>query len=356
MRIDFRRIDFIKRILASNISLPNRPYRLTLALTWRCNLECKTCFIWAKKTGPELELAELEQFFKKSGYFYSVHLTGGEPFLRQDLPDIIDLTARLNKRLCLINIATNGQFEREAVLAACKIKRRKNITPAITVSIDGPEQVNDFIRGKKGAWYKAVSTFIALKRLGLKHVYIGHTISGYNAGMLQETFRAVKAVFGRLQFNDIHINLAHNSAHYFNNESLKFCVSGFLKQELGVFKRKQAGIKGVLQKAYMGLSGRYAATGRAPLGCQALRAHCFIDPSGDIYPCTIYNCKLANIKDIGYDLSGAWRRRPEFLKTRAGILNRRCPGCWTPCEAYPAMLGSLAVAIGKTYRFFLPRR
>jgi uncharacterized radical SAM superfamily Fe-S cluster-containing enzyme len=65
-----------------------------LEVTQRCNLNCNVCFASAAASGSDPEIAEIEGWFRmlmQSGGPYNIQLSGGEPTLRDDLPEIISL-------------------------------------------------------------------------------------------------------------------------------------------------------------------------------------------------------------------------------------------------------------------------
>ena len=64
----FPRIYLFKNILLSNLTRANFPYKLTWALTRRCNARCKTCLIWKDKRDYELKYDEVINFFIENGY------------------------------------------------------------------------------------------------------------------------------------------------------------------------------------------------------------------------------------------------------------------------------------------------
>ena len=77
-----------------NIIPVKRMRRLILAITCNCNSKCKTCSIWKKNYKDELSLEDLKKFtetrlFKKIRF---ISLTGGEPFLRNDIDEIVNLS------------------------------------------------------------------------------------------------------------------------------------------------------------------------------------------------------------------------------------------------------------------------
>ncbi|HEX7778684.1 MAG TPA: SPASM domain-containing protein, partial [Vicinamibacterales bacterium] len=60
----------------------------------------------------------------------------------------------------------------------------------------------------------------------------------------------------------------------------------------------------------------------------------------NLYPCSIWDEKVGNLRESGFDLQGLWdsHRRREL---REDVVQERCSHCWTPCEAYPTILGNL---------------
>ena len=73
--------------------------------------------------------------------------------------------------------------------------------------------------------------------------------------------------------------------------------------------------------------------------CHALRASCFIDSWGNVFPCTIYDRKVGSLRDVDYDLRRIWTpTRGRDAAARSGSYD--CPQCWTPCEAYQSILGN----------------
>ncbi len=333
----------MKRILRSNFGRPGFPYKLTFAVTYRCNLRCKTCLIWSKEPKPEMDIGEIERFFKKSNDFSWIDLTGGEIFLREDLDGIIDAVLSNCRSLCILHFPTNGQLKDKVLRTAEKIRSAKRVVPIITVSIDGPEDIHNEIRGAAGAWRKAVETFAGLKKMGIGHVYIGYTISRHNTGQIEKTFSAIKDIYTALSLDDLHVNFFHSSRHYFNNTSLNDECTHSIAAEYGRLEKKRGKkrVKDILEKKYMEKIPRYLETGGMPVRCQALRSTLFLDPYGDIYACSIYDRKVANIRGIDYDLKKLWNSAGEIDDIREEIRDKRCGGCWTPCEAYPSLLGSL---------------
>ena len=68
-----------------------KPVYMILGLTYDCNSFCRTCFNWEqlrKNKEHELSFEELQKTFSSLGDLLFVVMSGGEPFLRRDLPDL----------------------------------------------------------------------------------------------------------------------------------------------------------------------------------------------------------------------------------------------------------------------------
>jgi len=98
-----------------------------------------------------------------------------------------------------------------------------------------------------------------------------------------------------------------------------------------------------LEDRYQALIGKYYETGKSPLPCTALSSSCFVDTYWDLYPCSIWDEKVGNLRENGFDLQALWdsHRRKSLRKD---VIDENCNHCWTPCEAYPTILGNLAKA------------
>lgn len=143
---------------AIQYQLNKRIHHLVLFVTNRCNLRCKTCFVRFNKE-KELSFDEIEKISKNINNLSWLDITGGEPFLRSDLPEICAL---FNTKV--ISIPTNGYDADKITSLTKKIKAKTGSDFLLSVSIDGFEETNDNIRGG-GAFKKALETFKELKKI-----------------------------------------------------------------------------------------------------------------------------------------------------------------------------------------------
>jgi radical SAM protein with 4Fe4S-binding SPASM domain len=217
----------------------------------------------------------------------------------------------------------------------------------ITVSLDGPKKIHNKIRGSKIAWDSAIKTFHELKELEKNYknfkVLFGYTISPYNLGAFAKTLEEVKKIMPEITANDFHINLFQASDIYYCVKDIKEKdYSKKARKEIDVIlslREKKFGIIDMIERKYLELGKKYLKSGKTPLSCNIFNLSCFIDPAGNVYPCTIFNRKLGNLRDFDYDLKKILTSE-KAKKVREEIVQNKCPQCWTPCEAHQMILSS----------------
>jgi len=340
-------IKLLSRILLSNFIRLTFPYKLSFGVTYRCNLRCEMCFIWKKKKGPpELSAREIDLFFKKSNDFSWVGLTGGEVFLREDLVDIVSSIIKNCKNLCVLHFPTNGYFT-DKILG--DIRTIVDLGPRrlyVTISVDGPPHIHDKIRGREGSWHRAMDTFAGLMDIEAVEPYISMTLSHSNLGVIDETIAAIKNAYRPFEPKErMNFNIFQRSSHYFENVDMKYPNIELLKSDIRYAMEvlgldKVVSIKSYLQKNYLARCPQYLSDFRSPLPCRALSASCYLDPSGDVYPCGVYGKRIGNVKDYDFSLRELWEKK-EVKRLYHDCKRGNCPGCWTPCDAYQSINANL---------------
>lgn len=341
-------VKFGFRILKSNLIELQLPYRLTFAVTNRCQSRCTMCNIWRKPVHDELGLEEIDALFSKADHFSWINLTGGELFQRPDINDIFLTVIKHSRDLWLLNFPTNGFLTDAVCDSVARILKETDLSRLIvSVSLDGPPSLHDDIRGIPGCWGNAVQTFRRLRKLRSRRfsVYFGQTVQSANIGRFTETLDACREVMGDVSVNDFHINLAHSSGHYYDNENsdaLPDAESAAAEIEY-IQEQQSPGLLdpvAFIEQRYRRHVRDYFSNGRGPYVCQAAGASCFIDPVGTVYPCSVFDAPLGSLRDYNMDFRGLWRSDAR-LQTRELIKSSKCPGCWTPCEAYQTLLANL---------------
>jgi MoaA/NifB/PqqE/SkfB family radical SAM enzyme len=344
----FPLIRLAKQIAVSNMTELKAPYRLTYALTYRCQLKCGMCNIWKKKPLRELDAAEIGEFFRRFPHFSWINLSGGEIFLRPDLPEIIAAITGACKRLYLLNFPTNG-YETERIVGMVREIVRSRTVPKllVTVSLDGTPPLHDRIRNAPGSWDRAIETYRGLRQLKGRGfgVFFGMTLQNANADAFEETLRAAAERVPGLRAADFHVNVVHASGHYYENTGCDSDLDrqGLLGRMRQIGKLRQTSLLNpvdFLERRYQRIAAGYLGGDPVPVTCQALGASLFMDPAGTVYPCTVFDRPLGNIREAGYDLRRLWNGE-ERRSLRHEIVQGLCPRCWTPCEAYQSILADL---------------
>lgn len=338
-------LNLAKNILTSNYKRLEFPYKLTFCVTYWCNYKCKTCNIWQKKPKDELTLSEIETFFRRSNKFNWIDFTGGEVWLRNDFADIVKISIRECKKLVMLHFPTNGYLTDRIVAGVEEILKARPPKFVVTVSMDGDETVNDFVRGKTGGWRKQIETYKQLHRTRGVEVVLGMTLSALNAGEYDKAFAAVKAECPWLKPTDFHFNIAHESAHYYGNQDLDVGIKD--KEEIIEEIRRYKKRRGIpltpvnfIERRYLNHAETYLQTGNTPMRCHALHSSCFVDSWGQVYPCGMFDARIASLREHDYDLERIWNLSKTQLQQKE-IWNYQCPQCWTPCEANQSLLGNL---------------
>jgi len=148
--------------LMRSILTRDHPVYVQFYVTARCNLECEQCnIIYANSDASEVPIAgvrKIAENLERIGVGI-VLLTGGEPFVRKDLPEIV---AEFSKRGIHVRIQTNGLASESAVKACIQAGAND-----ISISLDSIHPgVQDQINGGfGGTWNKAVLAFEMVNRI-----------------------------------------------------------------------------------------------------------------------------------------------------------------------------------------------
>lgn len=336
--------------LARNIfisSFLNRIVKINFAITNLCNARCKTCNIWKKCSTEELELDEILSIFnrfpKTVGW---LSLTGGEPFLRKDIRDIL-LSAKDIKSLKLLTLPTNGILKNKICSVIEEYSETIHPNTFITISLDGIESVHDNIRGVNGAYEKAMGTFLELNEMGDKklNILIETTLSQFNIEK-SKTFISELIDKG----HKVGINIAHNSDFYNINSLDKIKIEDTNDiTKLIIRNQSIFSINAIVQRFYMQKIGSYLENpDKRVIPCSALKVSCGIDPYGNVTPCSMWKKNIGNLRDYDYDISKIYNLdEVRFLRHKIHV-KKECPNCWTPCEAYQSILLSIL-----NFRYFI---
>jgi MoaA/NifB/PqqE/SkfB family radical SAM enzyme len=343
------KIGLFKEIVGANVRSPRLPYKVTFVATYHCNFRCQMCNIWQKKSKDEMTPDEAGRFFARWPQFRWVHMTGGELFMRRDLDDLVAAIQGNCKSLFLLNFPTTGWFGDKTVSLVERTLARGVGRLMVTISLDGPRAVHEQMRGLPGSWDRGIETFRRLRGIRRSNfqTVLGMTLLPQNVSRVDETIAAVREVIPDFDRSELHLNIGHESGHYFDNVGLSLSTDHAAVIRAIEDHRRRVGHSlhpvHFLEDRYQGLVATYYETGRSPLPCTALSSSCFVDAYWNLYACSIWDAKIGNLRESGFDLGGLWESETR-RRYREDVVNENCPHCWTPCEAYPTVLGNLGRA------------
>jgi MoaA/NifB/PqqE/SkfB family radical SAM enzyme len=329
------------------------------------------------KPGTEMSPPEVARVFAKLGRLDVVRITGGEPFLREDLLDVAEAVARAS-RPRVLHITTNGSFPDRIVDFVERFPAARRL--AFMVSFDGHREEHDASRGKQVTYdtaMESVRRLAALRdRVGLD-VSVNHTVispvSLADSGRLRADLAPlgvdVQSVLAYAESSMYAIKLRGKRAeHLIVPEGYPLHprlagadVVGFVEGELERTSAMKSPARRLAKRYYLrGLLARLRGT-PSPTPrprCVALRSHVRLLPDGSVPVCQFNTEVVGNLAKQPMD--DVWNG-PKAKASRAWV--DKCPGCWAECEVMPSavytgdvLLHALGASAGVqgARRHFLP--
>lgn len=299
------------------------PKEVCIILTYRCNAKCNMCDVWhyPTKVGEEISVDDIKKL--PSGLRF-INITGGEPFIRTDLEDIIRVLRPKTERIVISN---NGFFTKR-IVRLCE----KYPDLGIRISTEGLQKTNDEIRKIPNGFDRSLRTLLALRRMGIKDIGFGMTVQDMNCKDLLPLYELSDALGYEFATATLH------NSHYFHKLDNKIEEKGMVCNEFSKL------ITGLLKsnsvkkwfRAYFnyGLMN-YIYGGKRFLPCEMGTESCFMDPSGDVLACNGMDVKMpmGNIREQSFD--EIWNSE-QAAKVREVV--RTCPKqCWMVGNAAPVM-------------------
>ena len=341
--------------------LPVAPRLITLNVTDRCNARCILCDIPARRpAGVELTRNELETFFSDPALHRLdvLRITGGEPFLRPDLADIVTL-AQHRTPVRIVYITTNGLLpDRVEAFAHMIFPARAALH--IQVSLDAPDARHDAMRGVADAHLKARDTLERLAALKQKysfHFGINQTVVADNLDQIEPVH---ELALGLGAGHSIILGARHHEGKNMTGAMQPGAPLPFetqqplTREQIEEFYATVERLKGStrfetapgfsallreMSEAYLNEGGRnrlLKGTFSPAPPCMALFAHARVLPHGDVGACSVYaDQPIGNLRQAPF--ASIWR---SAAAARVRRTVRACPGCWIECDIQPSIFYS----------------
>jgi len=322
-----------------NIFLTDNPIYVILFVTSKCNAKCKMCFNWKNTDNAskieELSLDEFKKIFENFSSIQHITVSGGEPFLRNDLPEILEYVSK-NNDVQMITIPTNGILTDVIVKQTTKILNRikKDTHLRIGLSIEGVDERHDDIVQVKGAFKNIQNTYRELKPLVRKYKNFNLDIpiccSGFNKSHVIETAKYCNDFFDDcsiallLARGDVRDELSkqvtpkeyQDIINNYNN------IEGIKKKNkpLSLFYNTLFGM--VNERVISVMNEK-----KMPERCYAYSKLIVIQSNGDVLPCEYLGKVLGNFRDNNYDI-GQILEKEENKQIERDIKKGKCYCTW----------------------------
>ena len=312
--------------MTSRLTLPTD---MVLGTTYRCNSRCTMCDIWKKPTHPDDELT-LDDLRKLPSSLKDINISGGEPFLRADLTEIV----RVLKEQCpsaRLLITTNGFL---TDLIEKRMREILAIAPeiAVRISVDGVGDMHEKIRRIPQAFEKDMETLRCLKELGVRDLGLAFTATPENVTHLSKVYDLTQKL--EVEFT---CAVAQSSEFYFSKMNNERPEPITLAREFRHVIRKELSTWSVKRwlRAYFayGLM-TFSTTGRPVFPTAPAHDFFYLDPTGFVYPSVVDNIFLGNLKKVArfHDL---WFS-PQATSAREKLAEQQ-QAAWMICTARTAM-------------------
>ena len=318
----------------------------TVIVTYRCNARCNMCSRYKRPSSPDEEIS-LETI-KKLPPMYFTNITGGEPFIRTDLKDIV---RELYKKSDRIVISTNGFFT-DRIIDLCK--EFPNV--GIRISIEGLEETNNAIRGLEDGFNRGYTTLKKLVEMKHPDVGFGMTVQDANAKDLVPLYELSDEL--DMEFATASL---HNSFYFVEARNIikdRPMVAENFEKLINELLKSNSPKKWFRAYFNHGLIN-YIYGQKRLLPCDMAFDTFFIDPYGDVMPCNGTKEKevMGNLNEQSWD--ELWNSaQAETVRKKVRNCSRNC---WMIGSVSPAMhkyiwVPAMWVVKHKFFRFFKDKK
>lgn len=317
-------------------------------VTYKCNAKCEHCFFLNElNKKDELSKDEIFHVIKNLGSLKGVLISGGEPFLRNDLTQLV-VEYALKCRVDIVSIPTNG-FNTDQILASCDaiLGQCKNLNLTVAVSLDALFEMHDKERNFPGGFARAVETTRRLIGLKTKYprlrLHVVTVIMPNNINSLQSISRYVReeiepdyhwfepirqsdsgGLLSRISRDELKLFLRENVVYYFKKGK------GMSQNIYSSRLLNNAIINFSLNNLEIALDNFFDGR-KWPVKCVAGRKIAVLYPNGDVSTCEL-RLPLVNVRNFRYDLIKSLKD-PAFKNEIRDISKRTCScfhGCFIP--------------------------
>lgn len=307
-------------------SIGSKPNVINFLANDICNSKCTMCNIWKQKKGFEISGNQLRDVLKNKLFskVYAVGVTGGEPTLRKDLPDLYDAICSSLPNLQGTSIITNAIRKDEVierVEASYRVVQRYNKKFGMMVSLDGYSEIHDLNRGRDGNFKTAMDVIKYFKRKDAFKVVVGCTITKNNLWGVDKLldFLVEENVSVRFRIAEFIIRLYNtnlkNTIRNFTPEE-KYHLSSFYQRLIAQYEKNP-----MYLRTYKNIIGMLNGNTRQ-MNCPYQKKGIVLDSTGQILYCAPKSKKLGSVIE-----GDAWKLYQSNLNERKRIHKHDCDDC-----------------------------
>jgi len=311
------------------------PLQFTFFVTSRCNSRCPFCFYWQDRTSgrDELTADEVEKIASSMSPLLWLLFSGGEIFLRKDLPQLVDSFYRHTQPV-IITLPTNG-FAPDLIVPSTEEILANSPESAVVckISLDaiGPE--HDRIRNTPGSFDRAMETYERLRKLGERYdnlqLGINTVFCRENQDQMDEIIDYVNTLPGceTHTISMVRGNPADDEFKQIDLEKYRRAITRLESDLKGnnskMYHFTLARLKTAQDLVQRRLIYETVRQGRRLLPCYAGRIGAVMNEIGDIFPCEILSDSMGNVRDSGYDFPKVFFSE-QADRVRAKINKTKC--------------------------------
>ena len=309
---------------------PSAPYRMDLALTYRCNNDCSHCYNARPRNYAEMRVSEWKQVIDKVWSLRIPHIvfTGGEPTLYKGLPELV---AYAEERGLITGLNTNGRLLSDKAFVDSLVDAGLDHVQITFESHDG--DIHDLMVSSRGAWTETVG--------GIKNVIDTPLYLMTNTTLLSHNYKTLEPTLHFLAEMGVPTIGLNALIYAGKGETVD---TGLKEEELPVLLEKARTITGANQQRLIWYTPtQYCHFNPMQLdlgvkGCTAALYNMCVEPDGEVIPCQSY------YQSLGHLLNNTWKEIWENplalqLRNRTDVPE----GCKT-CDFLPECGGGCPLA------------
>ncbi len=345
-----------------------------LFVTSRCNSFCQTCFYHEELNRPgDMTFEQIEKVSRTLPPITDLWLSGGEPTLRHDASEIIDLFVR-NNGVERVIIPTNGLVKtRVFQIVDQALGSHESLHLYLNIALDGQGETHNRIRGVPGHWEKTLECIAAL--YPLKDRYRDRFRLNVNTVVCADNYHEIESLAEFLwqncrldgqyfnivrgdtpvgdQIKEVPIESLPQMYAYISDLTKRYGDRMFADDDATKRFVKNVAYVGTITTHYRTQNDNFSRTSAWPFPCTAGETIAVIDYNGDVRACELRE-KFASLKDFDYDFGSLWANTAREIELQAIDGGQAC-WCTHVCFIHDSMRHSRRALLYEAPKNYLNR-